>query len=104
MTKPPRTRSPSEHDVWEESSSVLPKPSSRRQSGEYRLATSPSIDQLVRMGQEFLDKLPADHPRARMLRLAILRHDEVLLSGLVAELTEAEDDRLPDTVPPPRNR
>jgi hypothetical protein len=58
------------------------------------------------MGQALLDKLPTDHPRGRMLRLAILRHDEVLLSGLVAELSaEAEaEDALPDTVPPPRNR
>lgn len=84
---------------------MLPKPSSRRQSGEYRLGgTAPSIDQLARTGQEFLDRLPSDHPRARMLRLAILRHDEVLLSGLIAELTEEEADALPDTVPPPRNR
>jgi hypothetical protein len=56
------------------------------------------------MGQELLSRLPADHPRGRMLRLAILRHDEVLLTGLVAELSEEEDDALPDTVPPPRNR
>jgi hypothetical protein len=104
MTKPPKTRTPSDHDVWEESSSVLPKPSSRRQSGEYRLATNPSIDQLVRMGQELLARLPSDHPRGRMLRLAVLRHDEVLLTGLVAELSAEEDDALPDTVPPPRNR
>jgi hypothetical protein len=61
------------------------------------------VDELVRMGQALLDDLPSDHPRARMLRLAILRHDEVLLSGLIAELgSAADEDELPDTVPPPR--
>lgn len=105
MTKPPQTRPPDEGDVWEESSSVLPKQSAKSkssQSGEFRVPRH-DIDELVRMGQALLEDLPVDHPRGRMLRLAILRHDEVLLSGLIAELSAAHHrDELPDTVPPPR--
>ncbi len=44
------------------------------------------IDQKIRIAKILLEDLPAGAPRARLLRVAIVRRDEVLLDGILEEL------------------
>ncbi len=90
----------SDAEICDELSSVRPKVSPtptddvvpaatrrRLQSGEWnaseRLERSGRQEQLVRLAKVLLADLPADHARARLLRIAMVRRDEVLLEGLL---------------------
>ena len=44
------------------------------------------IDQKIRIAKILLEDMPPDAPRARLLRVAIVRRDEVLLDGILDEL------------------
>jgi hypothetical protein len=44
------------------------------------------IEQKVRIARLLLDYLPADDAHARLLRVAVIRRDEVLLDGVLTEL------------------
>ncbi len=46
----------------------------------------PRVDQKIRIAKILFDQLPANSPRARLLRVAIVRRDEVLLDGILDEL------------------
>lgn len=44
------------------------------------------IDQKIRIAQILLSDMPADDPRARLLRVAIVRRDEVLIDAILEEM------------------
>ena len=44
------------------------------------------IEQKVRMGQVVLDALPSGDARARLLRTALVRRDEVLIDAVLEQL------------------
>jgi len=46
------------------------------------------IEQKVRVASLVLDDLPPTDPSVRLLRIAIVRRDEVLLDGVLSELQE----------------
>ena len=46
------------------------------------------IEQKVRVASLVLDDLAPNDPHARLLRIAIIRRDEVLLDGVLSELQE----------------
>ena len=61
----------------------------RHQSG-VRPGLERSTDRLelkVRMAKAMLDSLPATHPRARLLRIAIVRRDETVIDGILNDLS-----------------
>jgi hypothetical protein len=62
-----------------------PRPRMPSQPGAAEQRVS-RIDQKLRIAKILLDDLPADDPRARLLRTAIVRRDEVLLDGILEEL------------------
>lgn len=74
--------------------------------GRRRLPSQPStgdervsrIDQKIRIAKILLEDLPADAPRARLLRVAVVRRDEVLLDGILDEL---EAQAKAESVAPP---
>ncbi|MCA9592900.1 MAG: hypothetical protein KC776_06300 [Myxococcales bacterium] len=95
---PPSDPPESDADLEDERSSVRPRvevpesqggssPRQKLESGEWsaneRVLRSSRVEQLVRMGKVLLADLPADHPRARVLRAAIARRDPVVLEGLL---------------------
>jgi hypothetical protein len=86
-----------DEDDGNESSNVRARPrfepsgdrDARSLSGEWSVAPPPStrwLGDMVRTAKVLLADLPADHPRAQLLRMAIVRRDEVLLGRLIAEL------------------
>jgi hypothetical protein len=50
------------------------------------IARALRIEQKVRVGQLVLDALPATDTRARLLRTALVRRDEVLIDAVLAQL------------------
>lgn len=46
---------------------------------------------LVRTATALQAELPADHPSARLLAVAIMRRDESLLKALVSSLSKARE-------------
>lgn len=47
----------------------------------------------LREAEWYLTKLDANDPRARLLRLALTRRDEILLDGILAEVRAAQSGR-----------
>lgn len=66
------------------------KPPSRPQNAPLEppreVARCLRIEQKVRMGQLVLDALPLSDARARLLRTALVRRDEVLIDAVLEEL------------------
>jgi len=56
------------------------------------------IEQKLRIAKILLDDLPANDPRARLLRTAIVRRDKVLLDGILEEL---QARAMADSIAPP---
>jgi hypothetical protein len=56
------------------------------------------VDEKVRQAQALLDTLGPSDPRGRLIRVAIIRRDETLLDGLLAEAQR----HIPEA--PPRRR
>ena len=48
------------------------------------------LEEKARVAAVWIEKLPADDSRVRLLQVALLRRDEVLLDGILAELERAE--------------
>jgi hypothetical protein len=68
-----------------------PVPPKRRrfQSGVWQSASADRTDRMenkLRAARALLESLPANHPRARLLRIAIVRRDEVVLDGILLAL------------------
>ena len=94
---------PLEHDPddEQESSGVLtrpsllapaPEPRSRGAVARFEALRHPAerserIEQKVRLAAVLVEQLPPSDPTARLLRTAITRRDEVLLDGLLSELS-----------------
>ena len=63
------------------------------------------VEQKVRLAREWLSHLPGDDPQARLLRVAALRRDELLLDGVLTQLQgrqpafDSPDDRVSDSAP-----
>jgi hypothetical protein len=83
-------------DYEDESTAVRPRVQTspprraRFQSGVWQSADSTErgdrLEHKLRMAKALLDSLPRDHARARLLRIAIVRRDEVVLDGLLEDL------------------
>jgi hypothetical protein len=93
--KPPSDPPRDAADGEEESTAVRtrpqPVPPKRRrfQSGVWQSASadrSERLEQTLRTARALLASLPSDHPRARLLRIAIVRRDEVVLDGILQAL------------------
>ena len=92
MTEPRRTPIPDQGPEDVEPSELTrvrprtPAPESP-QSGEWpSFASLQQPADLVRSAQALLDALPPNHPRAQLLRTAIVRRDEIVLLRLIEEL------------------
>ena len=63
------------------------------------------IDHKIRLARTLLATLPGNEPRVRLLNIAILRRDEVLLTGVLESLralkSEDSDDQARATILPP---
>ena len=46
----------------------------------------PRIDQKIRQAESLLGTLPSNHPKRRLLELAIIRRDEAVLDAVMASL------------------
>jgi hypothetical protein len=107
MTRSPRGSAAPDHalrDVGEcdEGSSVRPRFGRPRQSSWPPLddedeqpgalndptGRSGRIEQKVRVASLVLDDLPPNDPSVRLLRIAIMRRDEILLDGVLSELQD----------------
>ncbi len=100
MASSSRKQPPSEPPIAdaeiEDRTAVRPRvqpPVSRRARHQSGVRPAPAPGELDRMSHKLarakalLDKLPATHPRARLLRIAIVRRDEVVIDGILADLT-----------------
>jgi hypothetical protein len=98
---PPSDPPQADADIVDERSSVRPRvqpePRKKLESGEWnadeRVQRSGRVEQLVRLGKVLLADLPADHPRARVLRAAIARRDPVVLEGLLSSWNAESSSR-----------
>jgi hypothetical protein len=61
-----------------------------------------SVDQLLQRAKILLADLPADHPRAQLLRVALWRRDAALLRALLEELQDPSARTRKTLLPPPR--
>lgn len=92
MTRTPSRPDPRDDaDIEHEGSSVRPR-------------VTPPIDELVRAGKVLLADLPADHPRASLLRVAVWRRDAALLRALIDEFRAWGREPRATLLPPPRSR
>jgi hypothetical protein len=83
-------------DYEDESTAVRPRIQTspprrvRFQSGVWQSADSTDkgdrLEHKLRMAKALLESLPPNHARARLLRIAIIRRDEVVLDGLLEDL------------------
>ena len=90
MTSTPKPDPRDDAELENEGSSVRSRvvvPSPRIESGEFRLPAQRGVDELLRAGKILLADLPADHPRAQLLRIAVWRRDAALLRALLEELS-----------------
>jgi hypothetical protein len=63
-----------------------PQPSPRRSHGS---PASPGLELKISRAQRVLAQLAANDPRARLLQVAVLRRDEILLEALLHRLDAA---------------
>jgi hypothetical protein len=93
----PPSEPPARDDASEEEESTAirsrpqPVPTRRRrfQSGVWQSASADRTERLehkLRAARALLASLPPDHPRARLLRIALVRRDEVVLDGILLAL------------------
>jgi hypothetical protein len=102
--KTPRPDPEDDADLDNEGSSVRPRvvpDQKRRSSGQFAL--DKPIDELLRVAKAVLARLPADHPRASLLRVALWRRDAPLLRGLLEELGPTLGRNRATLLPPPRD-
>lgn len=95
---PPKARDAANdaEDYEDESTAVRPRIQTspprraRFQSGVWQSADSTDkgdrLEHKLRMAKALLESLPPGHARARLLRIAIIRRDEVVLDGLLQDL------------------
>ena len=103
MTSTPKPDPSDDAEIENEGSSIRSRvlgPSPRAESGEFRLPAQRGVDELLRAGKILLADLPADHPRAQLLRVAVWRRDAALLRALIDELSAARSRAT--LLPPPR--
>lgn len=92
MTNPARPTTPrdprEESQVQSRSTSEAPV-RERFSSDPGELTPHERLERKLQRGRELLGKLSASDDRARLLSVAILRRDEALLDGVLAELERA---------------
>lgn len=76
---------PSQADDSEDQSTSV-RPAGRRRRRESGVWASRRLEQKLQAAKALLADLPPDHPRARLLRIAIVRKDEVVLDGILQDL------------------
>jgi hypothetical protein len=91
MTRPARPNTPpdprEESQVQSRSSSgELPPARPRFSSAPGDLTPHERLERKLAVGRELLGKMTASDSRARLLSVAIMRRDEALLDGVLAEL------------------
>ena len=94
MTKPRRSATAPEGCNAEEQSGVRLRAadaerkvrSERPEPPPHEVARCLRVEQKVRVGQLVLDALPGGDARARLLRTAIVRRDEVLIDAVLGQL------------------
>lgn len=74
----------------------------RPPSGVIAIERSARVAAKIARAQQILQDPRFDGPRARLLRVAVLRRDEVLLDGLLAELVADERSARPSRRSPSR--
>jgi hypothetical protein len=91
MTKPARPTTPS--DPREESQVQSRSPSEQSPPARPRFSSAPGdltpherLERKLGIGRDLLGKMKASDGRARLLSVAIMRRDEALLDGVLAEL------------------
>jgi hypothetical protein len=94
MTKPRQSARASEARSTEEQSGVRLRAvdadsmvrSERPEPPPHEVTRCLRVEQKVRVGQLVLDALPGGDARARLLRTAIVRRDEVLIDAVLGQL------------------
>jgi hypothetical protein len=62
------------------------KAASRSPSGTRPVTRGERIEEKLRLAESLLAQLPESDSRVRLLRVAVVRRDEVLLDGILADL------------------
>ena len=98
MTGQNRNTDPVDEDLAQEQESSTVRP----RLGWDGAAEGRDLQALLRVGEVLLADLSPGHPRARLLRVALMRRDETLLLALIEELGVSSSLR-PTLLPPPRS-